>query len=91
LERGPYHVHHGSGWQKTETIWDRNNLAAPLSSNGNQYAKKCAVSTAVLLMSDSKETELCTYLSAILPGGLLLNALVPIIAKEGIEALRGET
>jgi hypothetical protein len=42
-------------------------------------------------MSDSKETELCTYLSAILPGGLLLNALVPIIAKEGIEALRGET
>jgi hypothetical protein len=24
---------------KTEMIWDRNNLAAPLSSNGNQYAK----------------------------------------------------
>lgn len=57
------------------------------------------------LMADSKQTELCTYLSAILLGGLLLNALlgwwwadpvaalimVPIIAKEGIEALRGET
>ena len=56
------------------------------------------------LMADSKQTELCTYLSAILLGGLLLNALlgwwwadplaalimVPIIAKEGIEALRGE-
>jgi divalent metal cation (Fe/Co/Zn/Cd) transporter len=57
------------------------------------------------LMADSKQTELCTYLSAILLGGLLLNALlgwwwadpvaalvmVPIIANEGIEALRGET
>lgn len=49
--------------------------------------------------------EYLTYLSAILLGGLLLNALlgwwwadpvaamimVPIVAKEGIEALRGET
>lgn len=57
------------------------------------------------LMADSKQTEICTYLSAILLGGLLLNALVgwwwadpvaalimvPIIVKEGIEALRGET
>ncbi|HET9532503.1 MAG TPA: cation transporter [Blastocatellia bacterium] len=57
------------------------------------------------LAADAKQTELCTYLSAILLGGLLLNALlgwwwadpvaalvmVPIIAKEGIEALRGET
>ncbi|MGH9960829.1 MAG: cation diffusion facilitator family transporter, partial [Pyrinomonadaceae bacterium] len=57
------------------------------------------------LMADSKQTELCTYLSAILLVGLVLNALlgwwwadpvaalimVPIIAKEGIEALRGET
>ncbi|MGI8838009.1 MAG: cation transporter [Pyrinomonadaceae bacterium] len=57
------------------------------------------------LMADSKQTELCTYLSAILLGGLLLNALfgwwwadplaalimVPIIGREGIEALRGET
>jgi divalent metal cation (Fe/Co/Zn/Cd) transporter len=57
------------------------------------------------LIADSKQTELCTYLSAILLGGLLLNAvlgwwwadpvaalvMVPIITKEGIEALRGET
>jgi divalent metal cation (Fe/Co/Zn/Cd) transporter len=56
------------------------------------------------LAADSKQTELCTYLSAILLGGLLLNALlgwwwadpvaglvmVPIIGKEGVEALRGE-
>jgi divalent metal cation (Fe/Co/Zn/Cd) transporter len=55
------------------------------------------------LMADSKQTELCTYLSAILLGGLLMNALlgwwwadpvaalimVPIIVKEGIEGLRG--
>lgn len=57
------------------------------------------------LMADSKQTELCTYLSGILLLGLLLNALlgwwwadpiaalvmVPIIVKEGIEGLRGET
>ena len=57
------------------------------------------------LMADSKQTELCTYLSAILLGGLLFNAIlgwwwadpvaalimVPIIVNEGIEALRGET
>src|SRR4030095_6502516 len=56
------------------------------------------------LMADSKQTELCTYLSAILLAGLLLNALfgwwwadpvaalimVPIIAKEGIYGLRGK-
>ena len=55
--------------------------------------------------ADSRQTDLCTYLSAILLGGLILNALagwwwadpvaalimVPIIAKEGVEALRGET
>ena len=56
------------------------------------------------LMADSKQTELCTYLSAILLGGLLLNALwkwwwadpvaalimLPIIAREGILALRAK-
>ncbi len=57
------------------------------------------------LHADSRQTDLCAYLSAILLGGLLLNVIfgwwwsdplaalvmVPIIAKEGIEALRGET
>ena len=54
--------------------------------------------------ADAKQTEFCTYLSAILLGGLLLNAvwglwwadptaalvMVPIIAKEGIDSLRGD-
>lgn len=57
------------------------------------------------MKADSRQTDLCAYLSAILLGGLILNAavgwwwadpvaaliMVPIIAKEGIEALRGET
>ena len=57
------------------------------------------------MKADSRQTDICMYLSAILLGGLGLNALfgfwwadpvaaiimVPIIAKEGIEALRGET
>lgn len=57
------------------------------------------------LEADSKQTDLCVYLSAITLCGLALNALfgwwwadpaaallmVPIIAKEGIEALRVET
>jgi len=57
------------------------------------------------MQADSKQTDICAYLSAILLGGLLLNALVgwwwadpiaalvmiPIIAKEGIEALQGKT
>ena len=54
--------------------------------------------------ADAKQTDFCVYLSAILLVGLLLNALfgwwwadsvaalamVPIIAKEGLEGLRGE-
>jgi len=57
------------------------------------------------MVADSRQTDLCAYLSAILLVGLILNALfgwwwadpvaalvmVPIIAKEGIEALRGKT
>jgi divalent metal cation (Fe/Co/Zn/Cd) transporter len=57
------------------------------------------------MQADSRQTDICAYLSAILLGGLLLNALfgwwwadpvaalvmIPIITKEGIEALRGET
>ncbi len=56
------------------------------------------------MVADSRQTDLCAYLSAILLGGLLLNALVgwwwadpvaallmvPIIAREGVEAWRGE-
>lgn len=56
------------------------------------------------LAADSRQTDLCAYLSAILLGGLLLNAtlgwwwadptaaliMVPIILGEGLKALRGE-
>jgi len=54
--------------------------------------------------ADAKQTEFCTYLSAILLAGLLLNAIfglwwadpvaglimVPIIAKEGVDGLQGK-
>lgn len=58
----------------------------------------------IAMHADAKQTDFCVYLSAILLCGLLLNALfgmwwtdpvaalvmVPIIAKEGIEGIRGE-
>jgi divalent metal cation (Fe/Co/Zn/Cd) transporter len=57
------------------------------------------------MTADAKQTEFCTYLSAILLGGLLLNAvfgwwwadpvagliMVPVIANEGLEGLSGHT
>lgn len=56
------------------------------------------------MRADSRQADFCTYLSAILFGGLLLNALlgwwwadpvaglvmVPIIAKEGVQSLTGK-
>jgi divalent metal cation (Fe/Co/Zn/Cd) transporter len=57
------------------------------------------------MMADARQTDFCMYLSAILLGGLLLNALfglwwadpiaallmTPIIVKEGVAGWRGET
>ena len=57
------------------------------------------------MLADSRQTDICAYLSAILLGGLALNAffdwwwadpvaalvMLPIIIKEGIGSLRGET
>jgi divalent metal cation (Fe/Co/Zn/Cd) transporter len=57
------------------------------------------------LVADSRQTDLCAYLSGILFVGLTLNALwgwwwadsiaailmIPIIAREGIEALKGDS
>ena len=77
-------------------------LIMPLLSRAKRGVAAAINSRA--LRADAKQTELCTYLSAILLGGLLLNALfgwwwadpvaalimVPIIGKEGVEALRGE-
>jgi divalent metal cation (Fe/Co/Zn/Cd) transporter len=56
------------------------------------------------LHADSRQTDICAYLSGILLGGLLLNALlrwwwadpvaglimVPLIGREGVEALRAK-
>jgi divalent metal cation (Fe/Co/Zn/Cd) transporter len=61
--------------------------------------------TSRALQADARQTDICAYLSAILLAGLALNAtlgwwwadpvaalaMTPIIAKEGREALRGET
>lgn len=55
--------------------------------------------------ADAKQTDFCVYLSAILLLGLVLNAtlgwwsadptaaliMVPLIAKEGVEAMKGDT
>ncbi len=55
--------------------------------------------------ADARQTDICTYLSAILLGGLLLNALfgwwwadpvaalvmIPIIVREGIHAVQGKS
>ena len=57
------------------------------------------------LAAEAQQTSLCAYLSAILLGGLLLNAtvgwwwadpvaaiaMVPIIAREGVEGIRGRS
>jgi divalent metal cation (Fe/Co/Zn/Cd) transporter len=68
--------------------------------------RKVAVTLGSAAMgADAKQTEFCTYLSAILLGGLLMNAIwgwwwadplaalvmIPIIAKEGWQALHGES
>jgi divalent metal cation (Fe/Co/Zn/Cd) transporter len=57
------------------------------------------------LHADAKQTDFCVYLSAILLLGLVLNAalgwwwadptaaliMVPLVAKEGVQAMKGET
>ena len=67
--------------------------------------KVSAALASAAMAADARQTDFCTYLSAILLGGLLLNALfgwwwadpvaalvmVPLIAYEGTEALRGKT
>ena len=74
----------------------------PLLSRAKRKVGRALVSAA--MHADAKQTEFCTYLSAILLAGLLLNTLfglwwadpvaalimVPIIAKEGIEGLQGK-
>src|ERR1700687_2274131 len=77
-------------------------VVMPLLSRAKRKVGRALGSAA--MHADAKQTEFCTYLSAILPAGLLLNAflglwwadpvaaliMVPIIAKEGIEGWQGK-
>ncbi len=77
-------------------------VVMPILSKAKRKVGRALGSAA--MHADAKQTEFCTYLSAILLAGLLLNALfglwwadpmaalimVPIIAKEGIEGLQGK-
>ena len=77
-------------------------IVMPLLSQAKRKVGRALGSAA--MHADAKQTEFCTYLSAILLVGLLLNTLfglwwadpvaalimVPIIAKEGIEGLQGK-
>jgi divalent metal cation (Fe/Co/Zn/Cd) transporter len=77
-------------------------VVMPLLSRAKRNVGRAMGSAA--MHADAKQTEFCTYLSAILLGGLALNALLgwwwadpvaalvmtPIISKEGIDGLRGD-
>ncbi len=77
-------------------------VVMPLLSRAKRKVGRALGSAA--MHADAKQTEFCTYLSAILLAGLLLNAffglwwadpvaalvMVPIIAKEGIEGMQGK-
>jgi len=78
-------------------------LVMPLLSRSKRKVGSALSSAA--MHADAKQTQFCTYLSAILLVGLILNAafglwwadpvaaliMVPIIAKEGIEGVQGKT
>jgi divalent metal cation (Fe/Co/Zn/Cd) transporter len=77
-------------------------VVMPLLSRAKRRVGRALGSAA--MNADAKQTEFCTYLSAILLAGLLLNAIfglwwadpvaglimVPIISKEGLEGLKGK-
>lgn len=77
-------------------------LVMPLLSRAKRRVANALGSAA--MHADARQTDFCVYLSAILLGGLLLNALfglwwadpvaalimVPIIAREGIEGIQGK-
>jgi divalent metal cation (Fe/Co/Zn/Cd) transporter len=77
-------------------------VVMPLLSRAKRHV--AAQLNSASMHADAKQTEFCTYLSAILLGGLVLNAvfglwwadpiaglvMVPIIAKEGVDGLRGD-
>jgi divalent metal cation (Fe/Co/Zn/Cd) transporter len=78
-------------------------IAMPLLARAKRRVASAINSGA--MHADSRQTDICAYLSIILLGGLVLNAafawwwadpiagliMVPLIANEGIEAVRGRT
>ena len=78
-------------------------ITMPLLARGKRKVALAIESPA--LQADSRQTDICAYLSAILLLGLLLNAafgwwwadpaagliMVPLIVYEGVQALRGKT
>jgi len=78
-------------------------IAMPLLARAKRRVAAQLASRA--LTAEARQTQICTYLSAILLGGLGLNAafgwwwadpiaallMVPLIAWEGLEAVRGRT
>ncbi len=78
-------------------------IAMPLLARAKRRVARGINSGA--MFADARQTDFCVYLSAILLGGLLLNALLgwwwadpvaalvmaPLIGKEGVEALQGKT
>jgi divalent metal cation (Fe/Co/Zn/Cd) transporter len=78
-------------------------VVMPLLSRAKREVGRAIGSAA--MNADSKQTEFCAYLSAILLTGLLLNAffgwwwadpvtaiiMAPIIAKEGVDGVQGKT
>jgi divalent metal cation (Fe/Co/Zn/Cd) transporter len=78
-------------------------IAMPLLARAKRRVASALGSAA--LQADSRQTDICAYLSAVLLLGLLLNAtlgwwwadpaaglvMVPLIGYEGSEALRGKT
>ena len=106
------------GWEAVTSLWRRERpeesipgtviaalslIVMPVLARAKRKVARGLDSGA--MQADSRQTDICAYLSAILLAGLGLNAIlgwwwadpvaglimVPIIAKEGIEALRGET
>jgi divalent metal cation (Fe/Co/Zn/Cd) transporter len=78
-------------------------IAMPLLARAKRRVARGINSGA--MFADARQTDFCVYLSAILLCGLLLNALLgwwwadpvaalvmlPLIVREGVEALRGKT
>ncbi len=78
-------------------------IVMPLLSSRKR--RVAAQISSAAMAADAVQSQLCAYLSAILLAGLLMNALfgawwadplaalvmVPMIAREGVEALRGRT